>query len=59
VYTLPASLAGLPAVSVPTAPAPAEGDRPPLPIGLQIVGPAFEEGRVFGVAAAWERLRDA
>jgi aspartyl-tRNA(Asn)/glutamyl-tRNA(Gln) amidotransferase subunit A len=59
VYTLPASLAGLPAVSVPTAPAAASGDVPALPVGLQIVGPAFEEARVFAAAAAWERLRDA
>ena len=59
VYTLPASLAGLPAISVPAAPAKAEGDRPALPVGLQIIAPAFEEARMFRAAAAWERLRDA
>jgi aspartyl-tRNA(Asn)/glutamyl-tRNA(Gln) amidotransferase subunit A len=49
VYTLPASLAGLPAVSVPCAPTAAG-----LPIGLQIVTPALSEGRALALAAAWE-----
>ncbi len=59
VYTLPASLAGVCAVSVPCAPAPATNERPVLPIGLQIVAPAFAEERMFQVAAAWERLSPA
>jgi aspartyl-tRNA(Asn)/glutamyl-tRNA(Gln) amidotransferase subunit A len=50
VYTLPASLAGLPGISVPCAPA-ANG----LPVGLQIVAPAFHESRLFAIAAAWEQ----
>jgi aspartyl-tRNA(Asn)/glutamyl-tRNA(Gln) amidotransferase subunit A len=50
VYTLPASLAGLPGISVPCAPA-ASG----LPIGLQIVAPAFCESRLFTIASAWEK----
>jgi aspartyl-tRNA(Asn)/glutamyl-tRNA(Gln) amidotransferase subunit A len=49
VYTLPASLAGLPALSVPCAPA-SSG----LPIGLQLVAPAFHEARLFALASAWE-----
>lgn len=54
VYTLPASLAGIPALSVPCRAAPAEGGRPELPIGLQLMGPPLEEERLFTVAAAFE-----
>jgi aspartyl-tRNA(Asn)/glutamyl-tRNA(Gln) amidotransferase subunit A len=59
VYTLPASLAGVAALSVPCAPAPATAERPSLPIGLQVIAPAFGEERMFQVAAAWERLSPA
>lgn len=54
VYTLPASLAGVPALSVPCAPTPPTGDRPALPVGLQLVAPPLEEERLFSVAAAFE-----
>jgi len=50
VYTLPASLAGIPAISVPCAPAPSG-----LPIGLQLMAPALEEARLFALASAWEK----
>jgi aspartyl-tRNA(Asn)/glutamyl-tRNA(Gln) amidotransferase subunit A len=59
VYTLPASLAGVCALSVPAAPAPATTDRPELPVGVQIIAPAFAEARMFQVAAACERLSPA
>ncbi len=49
VYTLPASLAGIPAASVPVEPAP-DG----LPIGLQIMAPALHEPRLFALASAVE-----
>jgi aspartyl-tRNA(Asn)/glutamyl-tRNA(Gln) amidotransferase subunit A len=49
VYTLPASLAGLPGLSVPCAPT-ATG----LPIGLQLVAPPLCESRLFTVASAWQ-----
>jgi aspartyl-tRNA(Asn)/glutamyl-tRNA(Gln) amidotransferase subunit A len=55
VFTLPASLAGVSALSVPVAPAPARDGRPPLPVGLQLIAPAFEEGRLLTIAAAVER----
>jgi aspartyl-tRNA(Asn)/glutamyl-tRNA(Gln) amidotransferase subunit A len=59
VYTLPASLAGVCALSVPSAPAPATKERPELPVGVQVIAPAFAEERMFQVAAAWERLSPA
>lgn len=49
IYTLPASLAGLPAASVPCAPT-----RQGLPVGLQIIAPALRETRMFALASAWE-----
>lgn len=54
IYTLPASLAGLPAISLPCALARATSERPELPIGLQLIAPPLEEARLFTVAAACE-----
>lgn len=42
VCTIPASLAGVPALSLPCG-----FTKDNLPVGLQIIGPAFEEGRVL------------
>jgi aspartyl-tRNA(Asn)/glutamyl-tRNA(Gln) amidotransferase subunit A len=50
VFTVPASLAGVPAISVPGGLS-AEG----LPLGLQVIGRHFDEETVFAVAAAIER----
>ena len=44
VYTLPASLAGVCALSVPVAPTPARADRPALPVGLQLIGARVRRG---------------
>ncbi len=49
VYTLPASLAGIPALSVPVEPA-TDG----LPVGLQIMAPWLKETTLFTLAAAAE-----
>ena len=49
VFTLPASLAGLPSVSVPSAPSGG------LPVGIQITGRAFDESTTLRVADALER----
>ena len=49
VFTVPASMAGLPAVSVPCG-FTAGG----LPIGLQLVGRPFDEGTLLKVAHAYE-----
>jgi aspartyl-tRNA(Asn)/glutamyl-tRNA(Gln) amidotransferase subunit A len=53
VFTIPVNLAGLPGVSIPCGLSKAQ-----LPIGLQLVGRAFEEPSLLGVAAALERLVD-
>jgi aspartyl-tRNA(Asn)/glutamyl-tRNA(Gln) amidotransferase subunit A len=49
IYTLPASLAGLPAISVPCAPT-----RAGLPVGLQIIARPLEETVALSIAAAAE-----
>ncbi|MBB3678489.1 Asp-tRNA(Asn)/Glu-tRNA(Gln) amidotransferase subunit GatA [Modestobacter versicolor] len=51
--TLPASLAGLPAISVPS------GLSEGLPVGLQIMAPALADDRCYRVAAALEAAQDA
>lgn len=65
VYTLPASLAGVPAISVPCEPTVPTDQKVPttfaqvLPVGLQLMGPPLHEGRLCAVAAAWERVSPA
>ena len=49
VYTLPASLAGVPAMSVPCG-----MTKAGLPVGLQIVARPLDEAAMLRVAAAWE-----
>jgi aspartyl-tRNA(Asn)/glutamyl-tRNA(Gln) amidotransferase subunit A len=49
VFTVPADLAGVPAISVP-----AGLDINGLPLGLQVIGKPFDEETMFAVAAALE-----
>jgi aspartyl-tRNA(Asn)/glutamyl-tRNA(Gln) amidotransferase subunit A len=49
VYTLPASLAGVPAMSVPSAPT-----RSGLPVGLHVITRPLDEATMLAIAAAWE-----
>ena len=50
VFTVPASMAGVPALSVP-----AGLDAQGLPLGLQVIGRPFDEETVLAVGAALER----
>jgi aspartyl-tRNA(Asn)/glutamyl-tRNA(Gln) amidotransferase subunit A len=50
VFTVPASLAGLPGLSLPAGLS-AEG----LPLGLQVLGRAFDEETMFRVAGVLEQ----
>lgn len=58
VYTVGANLAGLPGISVPAGLCPATDDRPALPFGLQLLGPALGEPAVLRAAAAFEDATD-
>ena len=49
VFTAPASLAGLPAASIPC------GRVGGLPVGMQLIGPHFCEDRLLAVAEAFQR----
>jgi aspartyl-tRNA(Asn)/glutamyl-tRNA(Gln) amidotransferase subunit A len=49
VYTIPASMAGIPGVSVPC------GFSGALPVGLQLLGRAFDEATLLRVAHAYEQ----
>ena len=50
IFSIPASLAGAPALSFP-----AGSTRSGLPIGMQLVGRPFDEGTLLRVAQTWER----
>ncbi|KUK36534.1 MAG: aspartyl-tRNA(Asn)/glutamyl-tRNA(Gln) amidotransferase subunit [Clostridia bacterium] len=49
VYTVPVNLAGLPAISLPC------GFVRGLPVGMQLIAPAFKEGDLLQVAYAFEQ----
>jgi aspartyl-tRNA(Asn)/glutamyl-tRNA(Gln) amidotransferase subunit A len=57
-YTIPMSLAGLPALSVPCGWTTPEGGRLEMPIGLQLCAPLFGESLLLGAAHAYERATD-
>jgi aspartyl-tRNA(Asn)/glutamyl-tRNA(Gln) amidotransferase subunit A len=48
-FTVPISLAGLPAISIPA------GLSEGLPVGFQLAGPAFSENRILDAAYALEQ----
>ena len=52
IYTLPISLAGVPAMSVPI------GFSDGLPVGLQIIGNYFDEARLLNVAHQYQQVTD-
>jgi aspartyl-tRNA(Asn)/glutamyl-tRNA(Gln) amidotransferase subunit A len=53
IFTLPASLAGLPGMSLPAGFG--EGN---MPVGLQLIGNYFDEGRLLHAAHAFQRATD-
>jgi len=61
-YTIPMSLAGLPALSVPCGwikpdgPSTGSGQVHPMPMGLQFCSPLFSEKLLLGAAHAYETL---
>ncbi len=50
--TIPANLAGVPGISVPSGLASEDG----LPVGIQFLAPAYEDARLYRVGAALEAL---
>jgi len=52
IYTIGANLAGLPAISIPC------GFVGELPVGVQLIGPHFSEGRLLAAAHAYQRETD-
>ncbi|HAP25479.1 MAG TPA: hypothetical protein DCR74_07560 [Achromobacter sp.] len=55
VYTLGVSLAGLPAMSIPCG---FGGEKQNRPIGLQIIGNYFDEGRLLAIADRYQHVTD-
>lgn len=53
VLTIPTSLAGLPGMSVPCG-----FDPEGMPVGLQMIGKAFDEGTLFQLAHAYEQAHE-
>lgn len=56
VYTVTINLAGLPAMSIPAGFAAVSGTQ--LPVGVQLVSPAFDEARMLRIARMFERATD-
>ena len=50
IFTVPINLAGLPAISIP-----AGHDSKKYPLGLQIIGKAFDEQNIFNIAYSMEK----
>ncbi|MEX0620798.1 MAG: Asp-tRNA(Asn)/Glu-tRNA(Gln) amidotransferase subunit GatA, partial [Solirubrobacterales bacterium] len=53
-FTVPMSLAGIPAISIPAGLSAPTGGGPDLPVGFQIAAPAFQEQRLLEAAFALE-----
>ncbi len=56
IFTIAANLAGICGVSIPCGMAQTDGKA--LPVGLQIMAPAFEEARLLRIARSYEAARE-
>jgi aspartyl-tRNA(Asn)/glutamyl-tRNA(Gln) amidotransferase subunit A len=54
-FTVPMSLAGIPAISIPAGLAEPDSGGPKLPVGFQIAAPAFAEQKLLQASYALER----
>ena len=52
IYTIPANLAGLPAISIPS------GYSEKMPLGLQFIGNHLEEGKILNISHEFQKLTD-
>lgn len=52
-FAIPQVMAGIPAISVPCG-----VSKGGLPIGIQLMGPQFEEARLLRVGDAWEQTQE-
>ncbi|HBP14954.1 MAG TPA: Asp-tRNA(Asn)/Glu-tRNA(Gln) amidotransferase GatCAB subunit A, partial [Gammaproteobacteria bacterium] len=52
IYTTPASLAGLPALSLPC------GMREQMPVGMQLIGPHFGESSILSLGCQYQNETD-
>ena len=50
IYTVPVNIAGIPALSMPCG-----EDEEGMPVGLQLMGPAFSEAKLYRAAYALEQ----
>jgi aspartyl-tRNA(Asn)/glutamyl-tRNA(Gln) amidotransferase subunit A len=57
IYTLPASLAGLPGMSIPVGFARSAADKG-MPIGMQLIGNYFKEARLLNAAHRFQQATD-
>jgi aspartyl-tRNA(Asn)/glutamyl-tRNA(Gln) amidotransferase subunit A len=57
-FTVPMSLAGIPAISIPAGLAEPDGGGPELPVGFQLAAPAFAEQKLLDASYALEQAID-
>ncbi len=56
IFTAPANIAGIPAISIPSGTV--ERDGKSLPLGLQLIAPHFQESVLFDAARQFEEVRE-
>ena len=56
IFTAPANIAGIPAISIPSGTV--ERDGKSLPLGLQLIAPHFQESVLFDAGRQFEEVRE-